>query len=1215
MPPKGGLSDKFGNIYEAKIAVARAFDLIDDLQDAARMRIEEPGVDDFEWWVEHADGSKEYTQVKRQHSADTDWKIGTLISRGILGDFGQLLAAEPNATCNFSSTLSASHLQELTESARAARDRAEFEAKLLGSAEKRASWTAVQNAWSTVSADESFLRLRRIKARTADPKTLDDLLYARARALVNGDPQNVIARLDGFLGQNLAIELTETDIWDFLCDEAGFEPTDWYRSVSLHTAIRDATNRYRDSAAQDHGPLAEIRRDAAKDVAASLRDDDGPEVVTVIASAGMGKTAVLAQALGLLADHSDGTPAPLVLAARLDRLPEFHDGPSLGKALQLPGSPAAVLSRVAGGRPAVLVLDQVDAFGAGSGRRPELLDAVAEVVRDARRLGVRVLLACREFDVEMDPRLPSLIGASSGSETAQGHAVVRVAQLSPEEVEQVLQDVGVNPGSVPEPLYTVLCTPLHLQIFVTLHTRGKLEASGISTRWQLFEAFDRMVRTEVERRHPGAQVAVVNDRLAELLSARQDLSAPLVRFQDRTTVEHMASAGWLRSDGQRLAFAHEALFDYAYAALHLREDRSLRQMLGDQEQHLFRRAQVRQILTVARDQDRDRYLADLNELLSADDVRVHIKDMVIALVSRVSDPTREEWDALCAVGDVTTDLLARRAHWAAARQERFGDLLMTEKIIEGYLADPAKADIGAWLCRILVERHCDEIVALLEPHVGEDGWDHRIIGVLDVGKIAAHQRLVDLMVALLDAGVFDQSLAQSGDRHDIFLRLYGFSGTRAAWGARILAAALKRRLILITASAADRPDEPELIESADQDDLVGLIRQLAGSELAEHETRLLPQSKVAKDILATLANDDPAAFVHEVLAPVRAAADASRSGDIDDQGERSSALGRFAWRDLQFDPTAILVTRLADAVKLAAGHGDPATQQAVREMLDSPLAAEQMLAACGVAGRHEALLDDALRWLQGGSHALGQGWMRDPHGVAADVLAWVCDKLPADQTAELQRRVGEYTPSYETDQTRGRAALRLLRAVPDHALSAEAAEKKAELEAKLPPEAQPAPNETRAGGFGGFPGPDLPPIPQETLAQMSDPELIEAMRTHPEENLQYLGNGQVMGGASALAQTIATLLQPDPGRMVALLEALPTDVAPIYRTRLLSELANATADADLIVRAARATRGHLEACRQQLGMLIGMRVANGGAATLSEQPAAELAAILQEILA
>ena len=113
-----------------------------------------------------------------------------------------------------------------------------------------------------------------------------------------------------------------------------------------------------------------------------------------------------------------------MLATRLDRLDGFRDAHELGAAMRLPGSPAAVLSWVAAGCPALLVLDQVDAFGAGSGRNPARLEAVTEALRDARALGIKVMIACRTFDLGMDDRLAVLAGitrtGTSGREPQAG---------------------------------------------------------------------------------------------------------------------------------------------------------------------------------------------------------------------------------------------------------------------------------------------------------------------------------------------------------------------------------------------------------------------------------------------------------------------------------------------------------------------------------------------------------------------------------------------------------------------------------------------------------------------------------------------------------------------------------------------------------------------------------------------------------------------------
>lgn len=115
MPPRGGLADKIGNRYEGRIAVWRILQLLDEQHDSVRFRLEEPGDNSFEWWVQSEDGSRIYTQVKRQQSLDEEWTIGTLVSRGVIPAFGRRLADEPAVRCEFYSALSASHLQQMSD--------------------------------------------------------------------------------------------------------------------------------------------------------------------------------------------------------------------------------------------------------------------------------------------------------------------------------------------------------------------------------------------------------------------------------------------------------------------------------------------------------------------------------------------------------------------------------------------------------------------------------------------------------------------------------------------------------------------------------------------------------------------------------------------------------------------------------------------------------------------------------------------------------------------------------------------------------------------------------------------------------------------------------------------------------------------------------------------------------------------------------------------
>jgi hypothetical protein len=81
--------------------LARLLQLLDEQHDSVRVRFEQPGDDHFEWWVQRADGSRTYTQVKRQQAPDKEWTIGTLVSRGVLTAFGERLGQEPSAWCEF----------------------------------------------------------------------------------------------------------------------------------------------------------------------------------------------------------------------------------------------------------------------------------------------------------------------------------------------------------------------------------------------------------------------------------------------------------------------------------------------------------------------------------------------------------------------------------------------------------------------------------------------------------------------------------------------------------------------------------------------------------------------------------------------------------------------------------------------------------------------------------------------------------------------------------------------------------------------------------------------------------------------------------------------------------------------------------------------------------------------------------------------------------
>ena len=262
-------------------------------------------------------GSRTYTQVKRQQSLDEEWTIRTLVSRGVIPAFGQRLAEEPDARCEFFSALSASHLQQLSDDARTAGSLEEFEETFVAARNKKASWDELLRRLERyVTPEQAWRRLQRVSAGNIDEESLRENLRAHARALVNAPPGDVVARLGDFLDDHLAAELTADDGLGLPAGKVRFHPTDWSRDQDVHHRVHDETARYRNGITDDRAPLTEIRRSAAGVIADLLAAPGGPQVVTVTAGAGDGKSALLGQVLEDLQARAAADPGSRLPAGR-----------------------------------------------------------------------------------------------------------------------------------------------------------------------------------------------------------------------------------------------------------------------------------------------------------------------------------------------------------------------------------------------------------------------------------------------------------------------------------------------------------------------------------------------------------------------------------------------------------------------------------------------------------------------------------------------------------------------------------------------------------------------------------------------------------------------------------------------------------------------------------------------------------------------------------
>ncbi len=357
-------------------------------------------------------------------------------------------------------------------------------------------------------------------------------------------------------------------------------------------------------------------RGAVKKLLSRLGESATDTVLT--GGAGSGKTACM---LGVVDALRQGDVPSL--AFRLDRFVEASTTADLGRRLDLEESPTLVLAEAAkaAGKPGVLIVDQLDAVSAVSGRAGafELVEQLIIEARDAQPRPIHVVVVCREFDWKNDSRLRQLLPDSAMQ--------LDVTALATAEVEEILGDAGFRPGAFKGRQLQILALPQNLSLF--LEAKFDPEATPtFATATEIFARYWDAKREAVEQhfRDGGGHWMAVVTRLCQEMTDSQQLSVPREHLDDYPArfVGLLASEGVISLDGRRCGFGHESFFDYVFARVFVTRREPITAFLKASEQHLFRRAQVRQVLAYLRDRDHAGYARELRDLLSDDAIRAHL---------------------------------------------------------------------------------------------------------------------------------------------------------------------------------------------------------------------------------------------------------------------------------------------------------------------------------------------------------------------------------------------------------------------------------------------------------------------------------------------------------------------------------------------------------------------------------------------------------------
>ncbi|WP_432126824.1 hypothetical protein [Streptomyces sp. bgisy082] len=1094
-PRPGGETDKFGNRYEGAWTIRHALYV---LLGAGKSITLEPGgpLGDGAEFVYRHDGGTEVHQVKRQNRNANSWNVASLRDKGIWRHLRSHVDA--GRTFHFVSLVPARALDELSDRARRSDDLTSFETEWLTD-ELRGPFDALAATDVYGSATEAWRMLRGLRVEWHNEQEIVNINAVLAEQILAGAPGRLAATgLGDLLLNNPGTTLDAPAITARLAPY-GLRRVTRVDGQAVDDMVGGATKRWAASIGRGLLRPTILREEADRLVAQVMTGTE--RLVLLTGAAGDGKSAVLHQAFTALAERD--TP---VLAFRLDRLPPFASTYELGQRIDLSMSPVGALGAVAAGRPCVLIADQLDAVSLASGRIPETFDAVADLVDEAAAYPeMRVVLVCRAFDAQADQRIRRLTSPEHCAHIAMG-------SLSDAQVDTAITNMGLGTAHVTPSQRALLRSPLHLVLLDQI--AGREEALSFRTTRQLFDAFYDAKREECARRQPSARFHEAVSAVVSAMSAKQRLSVPhSVLDADglAATREVLISEHVCVRDDRQLAFFHESFFDYAFAREWLRRDESLVTFLTGGEQELFRRSQVRQVLDHLRDLDPERFVEEIEALLISPDIRYHLKDVTMAVLSGLEAPTTAEWDAVArvlATRPLFQDRLVNAigtADWCRRADD--------ESAIENWLTsvDERERDWGARMLAAIGSVLPDRAARLLESQTEHPEYGSWFIEVVRFARFTDSRRLFDLLVEGVRAGLFVNR------EHIVWGSMHDLGDENPLWAIELLEA------LLVGSPDAFRLDEHGRVAVLlDRDDsALYLVAAVSSAAPEEFCVRFLP---VLLDVMAATAAPqrvDRLIFDRHFM---------FRSPD-DDPGDLGEALLRGA----------------AVALKAVAGRDPVRVRELVEDLAKVPYETAQWLLYQALVGAGPALAFWAAEILLQGGHRLMSGYRSNIAWGAREVFRAIGSALPDEILLRLEGSLlhlrlppgDEFSPWHE---------FTLLTALPEERLSERATRRLGELRRLHGNMREPDEPQGVTGGFLG------PPIPQEAARHMSDGQWLGAMRKHSRDRTDW---STETGGARELSHVLRSMTAADPGRFARL--ALRTDAGthPAYGASLLLGLGDA----------------------------------------------------------